>query len=102
MIDDGKLIKSEERFESEDRLDITWFFDAAGKAVRAERDSDGDGHTDLWLFYESGRLAQVEEDTNGDGKADLWETYDASEAMIKRARDINLDGKPDVIEEGKL
>jgi hypothetical protein len=42
----------------------------------------------------------VEEDTNGDGKADLWEEYDESEALVKRSRDLNLDGKPDVEEMG--
>jgi hypothetical protein len=40
----------------------------------------------------------VEEDTNGDGKADLWEEYDESEALVKRSKDLNLDGKPDVEE----
>jgi APA family basic amino acid/polyamine antiporter len=35
---------------------------------------------------------------NGDGKADLREEYDESEALSKRSKDLNVDGKPDVEE----
>lgn len=41
----------------------------------------------------------MEEDTNGDGKPDLWEEYDRSESLIRRSRDMNLDGNPDTVEE---
>jgi hypothetical protein len=40
----------------------------------------------------------VEEDTNKDGKPDLWETYDESEALIKREKDLDFDGKPDIVD----
>jgi hypothetical protein len=41
-------------------------------------------------------LISVEEDTNKDGRPDLWEAYDKSEALIKRQKDLDFDGKPDV------
>jgi len=28
----------------------------------------------------------------------LWEEYDESEALVKRARDLNFDGEPDIEE----
>ena len=40
----------------------------------------------------------MEEDTNADGKPDLWEEYDESEALVKRASDLDFDGKPDIEE----
>jgi len=52
----------------------------------------------LWYFYENGRLKAAEEDTNGDGKPDLWEAYDESEALLKRSRDLDFDGIPDIVE----
>jgi hypothetical protein len=51
---------------------------------------------DIWFYYEGGRVVRVEEDTNRDGRADVWEEYDESEAIVKRARDLNYDGEPDV------
>ncbi len=52
----------------------------------------------MWYYYHKGRLASVEEDTNEDGRPDLWEKYDESEAMVKRSRDLNFDGKADLEE----
>ncbi len=95
---DGKLIKSRERLEHGNGPDITWFYDNAEEAVRAEKDNNKDGRVDTWYHYYKGRLMRVEEDTNNDGKADLWEEYDESEALVKRSKDLNLDGKPDVEE----
>ena len=43
-------------------------------------------------------MVRVEEDTNANGKADLWEYYDESEALIKRSKDLNLDGVADIEE----
>ena len=97
----GNLTRSEERFESMDHLDITWFYDEEGQAFRAERDRDGDSRPDMWLYYEKGRLIRLEEDTDGDGKPDLWEDYDRSETLVKRSRDLNRDGVPDAVEENK-
>jgi len=59
-------------------------------------DGDCDNQVDTWYFYRQGRLISVEEDTNKDGRPDLWEAYDKSEALIKRQKDLDFDGKPDV------
>ena len=68
------------------------------RAVRAEKDRDGDGHPDIWYDYRQNRLTAVMEDTNGDGRADLWETYDDAEVLVKRSRDLNSDGVADIEE----
>ena len=53
---------------------------------------------DTWYFYQKNRLTAIEEDTNGDGKPDIWEEYDEAEALIKRKRDLDFDGEPDIEE----
>jgi hypothetical protein len=88
-----------EHFEARDRLDMTWFYNAAQQAVRGEQDSDGNGRTDVWFDYAQGKLTQVKQDTNADGKPDLWENYDLAEALVRRARDLNFDGVPDQVEQ---
>ena len=77
-------------------MNITWFYNYEEKAIRAERDSNADGQIDTWYHYENGRVKAVEEDTNGDGKPDLWEAYDVRETLIRRAKDLNFDGIPDL------
>jgi antitoxin component YwqK of YwqJK toxin-antitoxin module len=101
---EGKLVKSQEKHEAVDYLNITWFYNEAEEAIRAEEDHSGDGHVDTWYHYHNGSLTTVGEDTNADGKPDLWEEYDESEAieaMVKRLIDLNYDGKPDVVEYGE-
>ena len=98
---EGKLVKSQERHEVVDHLDITWFYNGDEEAIRAEKDLTGDGRVDTWYHYHKGSLITVEEDTNADGKPDLWEEFDESEAMVRRSIDLNFDGKPDVVEHGE-
>jgi len=33
---------------------------------------------------------------SGTKKPDSWEEYDESEALVKRSRDLNFDGEPDL------
>jgi hypothetical protein len=94
----GRLTKSEEDDEGAGRFTITWFYNDAEEAVRAEKDNNSDGKVDTWYSYHKGSLATVEEDTNGDGKADLWEEYDEAEALVKRLKDLNFDGEPDMVD----
>ncbi len=78
---------------------IHYFFDTDGRTVvRAERDADGDGKPEEWFFYQGGKLVKVHEDSNGDGMPDIWETYDAGEHLVKREKDLDYDGKPDLHE----
>lgn len=78
------------------RLDLSWYYDAEGNAVRAEKDTDGDGEADTWFFYKEGRIERVEEDRNRDGRPDLWETYDETEAVVHRTEDLDFDGVADI------
>jgi hypothetical protein len=95
---DGRLVKSQEKQESFDYLNITWFYNQKGEVIRAESDNSGNGIVDTWYYYDKGVLTAVQEDTNADGKPDRWEEYDESEVIVRRSIDINFDGKPDVVE----
>lgn len=90
------MIRSKEDGDNTGHLNTTWFYNSNQEAIRAEKDTNGDRRVDTWYFYEKGKLKALEEDTNRDGKPDLWEEYDESESLIKSARDLNFDGRPDV------
>jgi hypothetical protein len=92
----GRLTKSEEDNGNTGHLNIAWFYNDSEEAVRAEEDNNGDGRVDTWYFYQKNRLTAIEEDKNGDEKPDIWEEYDDAEALIKRKRDLDFDGNPDV------
>lgn len=93
----GRIEWSREALAGETGATLTWRFDENEKAVEAEKDSDGDGKTDVWFHYgPEGRIERVAEDRNRDGKPDLWENYDASEAVISRSEDLDFDGIADI------
>ncbi len=90
----GELCRSRER--EDQGLSLTWIYNAQGQAVQARRDKDLDGTDEVIFFYQNGTLRRVEEDTNGDGKMDVWEYYDQSEALVRKAQDLDFDGEPDL------
>ena len=61
------------------------------------RETNFDSKLDTWDFYEAGRLVRRERDTNGDGIVDQWWDFnnpnDAKCAIV--SNDVNQDGKPD-------
>jgi antitoxin component YwqK of YwqJK toxin-antitoxin module len=77
------------------KTSLTWFYGKDELLVQAQEDKNRDGRIDIWYVYENGRLRRVEEDTNKDGKPDLWEAYDETQAVVKREKDLDFDGKPD-------
>jgi len=44
-------------------------------------------------------LSAVEEEIDGGGNPDLWQEYGEPEALVKRTTNINLVGKPDILED---
>jgi antitoxin component YwqK of YwqJK toxin-antitoxin module len=92
--DQGALCRSRER--EGQGLSLTWIYNAQGQAMQAKRDKDLDGTDEVVFFYQNGTLRRVEEDTNGDGKMDVWEYYDQSEALVRKAQDLDFDGEPDL------
>jgi hypothetical protein len=93
---EGRLEKSEESDKGTGQFTMTWYYNKEEEAIRAEKDTDKDGRIDTWFYYRDGAIHRVEEDTNGDGKPDLWEEYDEAEALVKRSKDLNYDGTPDI------
>lgn len=92
----GKIVMSKEAENGTGTLNLTWRYDAEENAVAAEKDSDGDGLTDIWYHYENGRVTRVEEDRNKDGNPDLWEIYDAAQVVVYRSEDLDFDGTTDI------
>jgi hypothetical protein len=90
----GDLCRSRER--EGQGLSLTWIYNEQGQAVQARRDKDLDGTDEVIFFYQNGTLRRVEEDSNADGKIDVWEYYDQSEALVRKAQDLDFDGEPDL------
>lgn len=94
----------------------------AGKPVRLEGDTNGDGRIDRWEYYgPSGELRRIGGSTEGDGREDTWvrtvgserhvdvstrrdgaidrrEVY-RGEVLVRTESDTNHDGLPDAWEE---
>jgi antitoxin component YwqK of YwqJK toxin-antitoxin module len=96
---DGQVIKTEEALDGAACLNMAWYYDESQIPVRAEKDSDADGQTDIWYFYDGKCLTNVREDTNCDGRPDVWEEFGAAEEMVRRSKDLNFDGIPDIKED---
>ncbi|HHP7235462.1 MAG TPA: hypothetical protein ACFCUC_12590 [Desulfobacterales bacterium] len=92
----GRIVMSKEAENGAGALTLTWRYDEQENPVAAEKDSDGDGATDIWYHYENGRVKTVAEDRNKDGKPDLWETYDAGQVVVRRSEDLDFDGTADI------
>jgi len=52
--------------------DRTEYYDKAGRIIKIEVDSDGDGTVEEVVTYENGRPVKSVRDTNKDGKPDVW------------------------------
>jgi hypothetical protein len=120
----GVVVCREHDFDSDGRIDLVRFLDAAGRAVREEIDLDGDGHHDqVTVFRDDQRLAVIADidadrrgdiyrcyldgrpvvqqlDLDHDGRIDRWEWYDASGAMFGSSPDADHDGTPDSLPRG--
>jgi len=71
---------------------------SATQQVRTE-DHNGDGRPDVWRRYDArGRLVEVDVDSNFDGRADVQEYYERG-SLVRRESDRNFNGQADLIEE---
>ncbi len=79
--------------------DYTIFFDQKGKKEHEEFDFNYDGKMDDYLYYAEGIASREEIDSNFDGKIDVW-VYLVNGIYVKKyERDLNGDGKPDVVKD---
>lgn len=79
--------------------DMWTYYDASGDATKIETAStDGTAgqpaRADRTEFYTAGKLVRVEEDTDGDGRVDKWEQHDGP-LVTSVEFDYDKDGKPD-------
>lgn len=51
---------------------IVKFYDEHRKLIRLEEDQNQNGKVDYWEFYDAGILNRIEKDTDGDGKSDMF------------------------------
>lgn len=93
----GRLVKSQEDRGGTGRFNFVFHYAPDGRVIKAGQDRRGKG-IDVWFYYQDGLVRRVDEDNNGDGRPDIWEEYDRSEALVKRQRDLDFDGVPDVVD----
>jgi len=92
----GNIVLSKEAKDGSSKLNLTWYYDQKGNAIRAEQDGNGDGKVDTWYYYNNGQIAMVGEDRNKDGRPDLWDVYDPSGKVVMRKEDLDFDGTADI------
>lgn len=74
---DGRLIRTDQDTNGDERIDTRTFFDVQERPSRIERDLAGrstPGHwqADHFEFFDEGRLTRQGEDVDGDGMVDRW------------------------------
>lgn len=80
--------------------DMWTYLDEKGTTTRVETASADavqagqKARVDRTEYYEAGRLVRVEEDTDGDGKVDKWEAHDGP-AVLWLELDTDKNGTPD-------
>jgi len=98
--DYGKLELEEMDLDFDGQFDLKDHYqDVDGEGtverVSSEVDTDYDGVPNVWTTYSKGKAVRKERDTNGDGRVDVWEKYDAEGNVIRAGRDQNFDGSVD-------
>ena len=70
LYEDDLLVEKYVSIDFDGNFPVVKHYDSDGALLRVERDSDGDGHTDVWEYYDAGTLVRVARDTDGDGSPD--------------------------------
>src|SRR4029450_4449401 len=68
----------------------------AGKRVRPEEDTDGNGRIDTVTDYDGDTILRRRADTDGNGSYDTESSYERG-VERKQVRDADQDGRPDAI-----
>ena len=78
-------------------IDYRVYYDAKGKVAREELDFNFDGKMDTFYYYKDGVMQREELDTHFNGMIDIW-VYLLDGTYVQRyERDMDGDGKPDVV-----
>ncbi len=85
--------------DGDGRIDYIVYFLKSGLKEREEFDYNRDGVMDDFIYYEEGIVAREEIDSNYDGKIDVWVHILSGTYIRKYERDLDGDGKPDVIKD---
>jgi hypothetical protein len=79
------------------KVDYRVYYDGNGRVSREELDFNYDGRMDTFYYYVGGVLQREEVDTDNNGRIDLW-VYLLEGTFVQRyERDIDGDGKPDLV-----
>ncbi len=78
----GRLVRRERDMNKDGQPDTILHYDADGGLERREESSRLDGRIDVWTYYTAGRAVRREADTRGEG-VDLWVYYDESGGMTR-------------------
>jgi len=97
-VDEGNgIIQYEYDTNKDGRVDLVVRLDAQGKRVSESVDFNHDGKMDDFYTYRNGVLVSREVDTNFDGKVDLRVWLKGGIYVTRYERDLNFDGKPDIV-----
>ena len=78
-------------------IDYTLELDESGQKKREEMDFNYDGSMDDFSYYKNGVLVRREIDSNYDTAIDIWVYIHEGVYIKKYKRDIDFDGKVDVM-----
>jgi hypothetical protein len=80
-------------------VDYIVFFLRSGQKEHEEFDYDRDGKMDDYLYYAEGLAVREEIDSDFDGKIDIWVFLSGGKYIRRYERDLDGDGKPDVVKD---
>ncbi|MCK5807945.1 hypothetical protein KAH37_03055 [bacterium] len=83
----GIVRKRELAMRFSEQPTIVKYYDEKRKLIRLEEDQSQNGKIDYWEFYDSGILNRIEKDTDGDGKSDIFKRSGDKEFTQVRSAD---------------
>ncbi len=96
----GSLAYEEHDTDDDGRVDRRVEYEGSRRAIVRE-DRNGDGTMELQTYYDENEITErTERDTNGDGRTDVWEFFEGDDPekvqLVRKEEDLNADGQPDV------
>lgn len=70
LYENEEMVEKYVSIDFDGRFPVVKHYDSEGDLLRVERDSNGDGRTDIWEYYDGGELVRVARDTDSDGVPD--------------------------------
>ena len=83
--------------DEDSAIDYKVYYDEKGLVAREELDFNLDGTMDTFYYSKDGLLVRQEIDSDFDGRADIWVYLVDGKYIERYERDMDGDGKPDLV-----